>query len=387
MASTRRLAAGTVAVLSAALALAACGSDTTSESAAAARTTTTTATPNSGTSGPVGDVYGATYTKPPTDANPAAKGKSVWVVSVGQASPTGAASANSAMKAGKQIGWTMKLFDAKLDPAQFSNGIKQAISSKADGVVLVAVDCPAAKSALQQAKTAGVKTVGIYALDCDEVDVADPSLYSAQVGFGSRYANLAEAYKAWGADSAGWVIDATGGKADVLGFDNNEFLILKDYQQGFNDKIKSCTTCTLRSVPWLAADFGPKLTAITQASLLKNPAANAVQAGSNPTLGITQGLVQSGKTRSVNTIGGLGLAGDSDAIRAGQLTASNAWPTEWFGYASIDTLNSVFNGTEVRDSGLGWQITDKTHNLPATGDFVGTVDYASAYATSWGVTS
>ena len=159
----------------------------------------------------------------------------------------------------------------------------------------------------------------------------------------------------------------------TLSFDNSEYNILKFYQEGFAKQMKSCSGCKLTSVPWLAADFGPNLTAITQAALLKNPTADVVQAGSNPTLGITQGATQSGKQAKVNTIGGLGLSIDNDAIRQGQMTAANAWPSEWFGYAAVDTFNSVFNGTKSRDEGLGWQIVDKTHKLP-DGDFTGDVD-------------
>jgi ribose transport system substrate-binding protein len=377
----RIVAAGVISA--AALLLAACSSS--SKNSGKASDTPGSSTGASSSAATSADAYAATFTEPATGSNPAAKGKSVWVISVGQASPTGAASANAAMKAGQAIGWKMHLYDAKLDPAQFSNGIKQAIAAKADGVVLIAVDCPAAKSALQQAKSAGVKTVGVYALDCNEVDPSDQGLYSAQVSFGSRYANLADAYKAWGADSAKWAIAQTDGKANVLSFENSEYNILKFYQQGFDAQIKTCSGCKLTVVPWLAADFGAKLTALTQAALLKNPDANVVQGGSNPTLGITQGVVQAGKQTKIKSIGGLGLSIDNDAIRQGQMTAANAWPTEWFGFAAIDTLNSVFSGTTPRDEGLGWQIVDNSHGLPAKGDFTGDVNYIAAYTKSWGV--
>lgn len=170
----------------------------------------------------------------------------------------------------------------------------------------------------------------------------------------------------------------------MLSFENNEYDILKNYQKGFKAEVEKCDGCDLTVVDWLAADFGPKLTAITQAALLKNPDAQVVQGGSNPTLGITQGVTQSGKQASLATIGGLGLSIDNDAIRQGQLTAANAWPTEWFGFGAVDTLNSVFNGTEVRDQGLGWQIIDAKHGLPDS-DFTSDVDYIAAYKASWGV--
>jgi len=63
------------------------------------------------------------------------------------------------------------------------------------------------------------------------------------------------------------------------------------------------------------------------------------------------------------------------------------YPTGWLGWATIDTLNSVFHGQQPQESGIGWQLIDLQHNLPAAGKgWEPAVDYVAAYKKAWGVT-
>jgi ribose transport system substrate-binding protein len=86
-------------------------------------------------------------------------------------------------------------------------------------------------------------------------------------------------------------------------------------------------------------------------------------------------------------LGGFGLGIDFDVVRAKQgLNAVNSWPTEWWAYAAVDTLNSYFNDTPARDEGLGYQVVDEDTGLPAEGeDFKPDFDVPAAYRASWGV--
>ena len=84
-------------------------------------------------------------------------------------------------------------------------------------------------------------------------------------------------------------------------------------------------------------------------------------------------------------MGGEGFAPELDLIRKGTVTAANVISSDWTGWASVDTMNSLFLKQKPVDSGIGWTITDKTHNLPASGEFVPPVDYKSSYKKAWGV--
>ena len=84
-------------------------------------------------------------------------------------------------------------------------------------------------------------------------------------------------------------------------------------------------------------------------------------------------------------MGGEGFADELDLIRSGKITAANVISSEWVGWASVDTMNSVFIGQSPADSGIGWTMVDATHNMPPSGEFVPPVDFQSEYKAAWGV--
>ena len=59
-------------------------------------------------------------------------------------------------------------------------------------------------------------------------------------------------------------------------------------------------------------------------------------------------------------MGGEGFADELDLIRAGKITAVNVISSEWVGWASVDTMNSVFLSQKPADSGIGWTMVDAT---------------------------
>ena len=75
-----------------------------------------------------------------------------------------------------------------------------------------------------------------------------------------------------------------------------------------------------------------------------------------------------------------------DLLRSGQgLNAVNIAPSDWTAYAAVDTMNSLFTGKPIAESGLGWQLVDKQQGLPASGPYVPAVDFKAAYKKAWGV--
>jgi ribose transport system substrate-binding protein len=331
------------------------------------------------------------FTTPPTGANPAAKSKKVAIIAVGLASPTVAVGTAGVTKAAKAIGWSAKVYDAKLDPAQFPVLVKEAVASKVDGIIGIGLDAPLVKAAVAQATAAGIPTISVQGWDLND----DPStsgqspIFAAHINFGTRYKDFADATRAYGATSAAWDIKQANCTGTLIDFANNEYTTLKLLEQGYATEVSTvCPDCKRVKVDWLAADFGPTLTGKAKASFLQNPGAVAAHGATNPTLGITQAVVQGGLAGKLKVIGGFGVAADYDTVRSHQgLDAVNSWPLEWWAYAAVDTLNSYFNKTSARDEGLGFQIIDEATGLPAKGqDFKPDFDVPAAYAKSWGVT-
>ncbi len=340
----------------------------------------------------VDEAFAGNDRAPPSDAPKPDKGKKVWIISPGMIGESSSIPVNAAKEAGAAIGWKMTIFDGKLDPSTYPTGIRQAIAAKADGVIVDGIDCAVIKQALAEAKTAGVKTIGFYNYDCDDPNLgAGQPMFDGMVNFGAQLGDYATLTRNFGAVKADWVIDKTGGKAKLIQFKEDEFLVLKYIREGFEQEFAKCKSCQIvETVDFTLADYGPKLQQKAQAALLKHPEANAVHVPYDTPLhfGIAASLVESGKNDQLEVIGGEGFDQNIQLIHdnKGQ-DAANAFPSAWTGYAAVDALNSVFHGQKPRDGGMGLKLIDREHNLPPRGKgYVPSVDYRAAYLKAWGVT-
>jgi ribose transport system substrate-binding protein len=334
--------------------------------------------------------YKGTDRTPPERATRPTPGKKVWIISPGQIGESASIPTNAAKEAGELVGWNMTLYDSKLDVANFSLGIRQAVAAKADGIILQSIDCPLVKQALAEAREAKVKIVAYYALDCDDPSVNGQPLYDGSVNFGSQFGTYADLTRAWGAAKANWVIARTKGRAKVISFKQDELLVVKYIREGFEQELAKCKTCEIvKTVDFTLADLGPKLQQKAQSALLQHPEANAIHVpyDSAMLLGISAALLESGRNDQLEVIAGEGFPTNIQLIRDNKgEDAANAFPARWTGYAAIDSLNSLFNGTPPQDSGIGYKLIDREHNLPPAGQgYEAGVDYKAAYKKAWGV--
>jgi ribose transport system substrate-binding protein len=334
--------------------------------------------------------YKGTYREPPTSAPKPDPGKVVWIISPGQIGESASIATTAAKEAGELIGWKMTLYDSKLDPNNFSVGIRQAVAAKADGIILHAIDCAWVKQALAEARAAKVKVVAYYSLDCDDPAIKGQPMYDAIVNFGNQFGDYASLIRGWGAAKADWVITKTKGKAKVIEFKEDELLVVKYIREGFDQELAKCKTCEIvKQVDFTLPDLGPKLQQKAQGALLQHPEANAIHApyDSVVLLGVGAAVLESGRNDQIEVIGGEGFPSNLQLIRDNKgEDAANAFPSVWTGYAAIDTMNSVFHGQKPQDSGEGWTLVDKEHNLPPAGKpFEPPQDYRAAYKKAWGV--
>ncbi|WP_394821437.1 sugar ABC transporter substrate-binding protein [Pendulispora albinea] len=334
--------------------------------------------------------YAGTDRDPPTSAPRPTPGKNVWIISPSEMGDSASVATNAAKQAGEAVGWKMTLYDAKGDPSNFSNGLRQAIAAKADGVILHAIDCAWVKQPLVEARAAHVKTVAYLALDCDDPSVKGEPLYSGMVNFGSQFGDYATLTRAWAAVKADWVIVQTQGHAKVLQFRQDELLVLKYIREGFEQELAKCKSCeVVKSVDFTISDWGPKLRQKAQGALLQHPEANAIHSPYDTPmlLGIASAIVDSGRNDQLAVIAGEAFPSNVQLIRdnKGQ-DAANAYPAEWMGYAAVDSLNSVFHGQKPQYAGIGYRLLDREHNMPALGKgYEPSRDFRAAYRRAWGL--
>ena len=336
--------------------------------------------------------YAGTLREPATTARPAATGKKVVIISAGQASISSSVPVAAAKEAAEAAGWQADVYDVQLNPANAPGLVRQAIASGADGIILQAVDCPGVKGPLQEAKAKGIQVVGIYSFDCNDpvFKSSDPALFSGAINYGAAAkGGIGDFTKKYGADQAKAVIAATGGKAKVVFFNSPTVTVLNYTGQGFKEEIAKCAECEIvEEVEFAGAELGPNLQQKATSALLQHPEANAVKSPytSATLLGIAPAVVQSGRASKLYVMGGEGFAPELDLLRAGQgVNAVNIAPSDWTGWAAVDTMNSLFTKAPVADSGLGWQLVDKANNLTPSGPFVPKVDFKATYKPAWGV--
>jgi ribose transport system substrate-binding protein len=335
-----------------------------------------------------------TYHEPAAQPRPGAPGKKLAVISSGQNAISSVVPATAVMEAARAIGWQATIYDGKLNPQSWPALVEQAVASGVDGIVLVAVDCPVVAKPLAEAKAKGIKVVGIFAFDCNDplFGGTGPALFSSYVDFGPPVnRNIDDFSDLYGADQANTTIAQTNGAAKVILVTDNEFTSIRHVVQGFRQTIDKCATCSVvGEVDIKAADLaGPNAEAAVEKALRDHPDANAVKSPyTAATLAaVSPAVMKTNRAGSLYVMGGEGFEPELDLIRKHQgVSAVTIIPSDWYGWAAVDTVNSLFLGQQPADSGLGWQLIDDEVNPPSNNAYKPTIDFRSAYRAAWGKT-
>jgi ribose transport system substrate-binding protein len=332
---------------------------------------------------------GVTGTPPSAPVTPP-KHALAWVVSCGQAVPSCSTPSNAAVAAAKALGWNAKLCDGQLSPQGWSACIRQGISTKASGIVLIGQDCASVQAALIEAKQAQIPVIGAGGNDCDVTGGSKE--FAATVQFLSGMSNE-QWWKETGKLQADWIIGKTGGDARVLSLQFTDAIWGSWIQEGFAAELATCTGCKIEDVLNLGnADLANgQLTQKFSTALLKQPDINAINVpidGWFP-VGLGQAVQSSGRASSLSIVGAISDPTNFDLIRAGHdEDATVAFATEWTGWAGVDDLARVLAHQPVQSAGIGLQAVDATHSLPAAGQgfaYNPAVDYTATYEKDWGL--
>lgn len=376
----RGVAVGAASVLS--LVLAACGSAASKPPAASG----TTAGAQSTYQATLDAWYKGTYKEPSGPTVKAPKGKNIWLIEASLGTDFATRGVAAAHQAAGKLGWNVHVFDAKYDPTQMLTGVQQAVVAKADGIILLAIDCPTVKNALVQAKAAGIPVVGIETKDCS------PSLLSHIVTYTNK-ASFPVADRLWGNAQADWVIAKTKGHAKVaLDTETDQWTTVLS-SQGIREEIAKCSGCSVvGDATFVGTDLGPNLQQKIEQLLVQHPEANSFIPAYDVVMtqsGGAQAIQAAGRASSLTVGGGEGTAALIDQIRKG--TGSQACvgqSPEWEVYSAMDALTRLFLKLDPNavDTGNGYQICDKDHNLPPKGHaYTPPIDFRSAYLKLWSV--
>lgn len=387
------------AVVVAVSGITACSSSKSSKTSSPAAGTSTPAadassTPSSSSTGSpdaaLKKAYAGVTGQAPTAAVKPAGKAFAWVVSCGQQVPTCAGPAQAAVAAATAVGWKASLCDGKLNPQGWAACIRQGITAKASGILVIGQDCNSFQAALQEAKRGGIPVIGTGGNDCDVT--GGKKLYAGTV---RNLANL-DAKQWWrklGALQADWIIGKTGGKANVLSLQFTDAIWGGWIQDGFQTELATCSDCKIADTLKVGNTdvAGGRLPQEFGSALLKVPSANAVNVPLDGWFfaGLSQAIQSSGRASQLSVIGSFGEPGNLDLIRKGVgEDAAVAFNAEWVGWAGVDSLARVLAKQPLQPAGVGLQVVDADHNMPATGtsfDYTPTADYQGEYKKAWGL--
>jgi ribose transport system substrate-binding protein len=334
-------------------------------------------------------LYAGTSTQVDPTSRPASENKFIVIISAGQASMSNYETVDAAAAAAQAIGWRAIILDGKLEPATYGGLVSEAVAEGANGIVLEGINCDQVEGPLEQAKARGTVVIPLDAYDCnDPTEDAGPPLFSAVPNIDNlpdkELGDVAEAY---GRSQADYVIATSHDRARVLVLNDTGDTFAAYTKVGFDDQIAhSGGSRVVATVNFVDSDLGPRLEAEIRAALVQHPSINWIKSSSTyaTTLGVVPAVSASARG-GYDVMGGDGLQPELAAIGAGTVTAAVAISPGWLGWAAIDTMNSVFTHRPVYPSGIGWELIDATHNLPADGVLVPAENFEAAYEKAWGV--
>ena len=394
---------GVIVVAAASMVLAACGgsssssADSAADASASAAPSTAASADSSDPQARLAELYNGTYTSAPTGGPKPIAGKKVWIISYLQAYSSSASTAQAASDAAEAMGWEATIFDAKGDPSQAVAGIQQAVAAKADAVLSIYFDCESVKAGLLTAKEAGVVTISDEAPDCKDKPLFDyvvsynPGTYSFNDGSFETYV------MGWQAVTADYIIAKSNGAAKTILVTQSDAPSAVLQAEGFRTQFSTCPGCSIvAEVPTVGTDLGAKVQQKVQQALLQHPEADsiAVPADAYLTGGVIGALKEAGFYGKIIIGGGEGSESVLPLVKdyPGFWGVSNL-PTAWEGWQAMDAANRIMQGQKADPlSGIGFQITDKEHNMPA--DLKPTVtrdgapiDFPAQYKAAWAASS
>ena len=268
-----------------------------------------------------------------------AKGKTIFVIPVASYLPAIANTDKAMVAVGKKIGVNVIDYPNQGQPAQWAQGVQQAIARHANLIVLNSgADPKVLAPQIAAAKKAGIKILVVHQYTPSDAIPKDVDL-SVPAPF-ARAAQLLT-------DEA---IVATKGKANILFIGDSAYQSIVDMLSVAKKQLaKYCSGCklTYKSVP--VADWATKIQGTVQTALLADPTINFVipifdaeQEWSIP------GIIAAGARNRVQSASYNGDPAVIKDILSGNIArATVGESSDWLGYAYMDEALRMLTGAPV----------------------------------------
>jgi ribose transport system substrate-binding protein len=236
------------------------------------------------------------------------------------------------------LGGTVVSLDSNLDVDKQISDIDQLVSQDVDGIVVFPLDAQAVIPAVERARDAGIKTVGVN-VTLEDPEVADVAPFDASVNQGTEQ---------MATETAEFVIDQLGGSGNVLGVGIGFPVPVIDYQMAVMEE-----TVTSGGLTWLdkvdnPTDDSAGAQPVVEQALLRFDEMDAIMAYNEPSaLGAYAAVEAAGRTDEILITGANGTESGVAAVEAGEIAAT--WDLlPWKqGVTFVNVLKALIDGESV----------------------------------------
>jgi len=317
------------------------------------------------------------YAGPTTPAK-APKGIKLGIVSCAASLKGCQAQADSAAEAAKAVGWEVTMYDGKANPKLQAAAVLDALSAGANVIIASSLDYRSLQLPLKEAKKAGVPVVSIGV--GGDLPNPVPKLEPGQLSW--EFAVDVD-NRALGRSIADWIVKDSGGKANIIVYDDVEFESVATMHKGVMDGLKACSGCVAEESAFTASQISTNLGQQVTGYLRNHPEKNYIYAPYDPSaFAMVAAIREAGLGDRVRVVSILGDEENLDLIRKGDIqVATGAYDTKYTGYALVDQIIRHLNKQplfEPHNENVPYTVLDKT-NLPDKGGNYATKNGFQAY--------
>ena len=185
-----------------------------------------------------------------------------------------------------------------------------------------------------------------------------------------------------------FAVKESGGKANVVVYEDDEYPSSVASLRGFVDVIKQCPGCKVSDIVKMTASQVGSVGQMVVGYLQAHPDVDWVYAPYDPAAAVmVNAIVQAGLQDKVKLVSIVGSAQNIEFIRQGKVqVADAAFDNFYMGWAQVDQAIRVLNKQpliEPNGEGTPFAIITKDNLPPPGGEFGTKVDYRSKFLSLW----
>lgn len=318
------------------------------------------------------------FTKPtPNFAMSKNSGKTVWYIAPDMSIPFIATIASGVKAAAAAAGMKAVIFDGKGQVNTFNQGVSEAVSQKASGIILQGINPALVSGPLAQAKAAGIPVID--SLNGDPTQPLSPGVL----------AHVTVDYTQGGKLMADWVIAASKGTAHVVIFTSSIYTIYQNMVAGFKAEFaKLCpVNCKIDAVENVQpTQVATQLRGVTATAISRYPDAKYFVPFYDAMVTYMLPSIQQVNAK-VAIISHDGVTANLGIIRNGGIQKADVSnpPTAAMGWAEVDEIGRLIAGLKAVPEALPQQLFVKANvGTSDAGLFPGYANYQPDYKAVWG---